>query len=593
MRRTTCDRLLLIAAVIIGLTADSSAQQAVEAERFVVASGHPDATAVGLAVLRSGGNVVDAALATSLALGVAEPYGSGIGGKGMLLYRDAKTGRVYSIEAMCAAPDAIDPGHFSNLRERDRYYGYTSVGVPGLVAALDVAHRKWGSQPWRDVVMPAAELADRGVAVSEKMYQLMRPKRNLLRRDEEAARIYLNDGETPAVGAVMKYPDLAQSLRLIAECGAKVFYKGPIAERIVATAEKAGAPLTMDDFRCYAPRWTEPLVVDYDGFRIYTCPPPLTGGVTVLSTLRALDGVAALDITSGRDPKYIDLVGRVLLSVYPRVTRTIADVPSAVADAHTLFADESVRSIRQEAEAAEPAKAAQKGSGFFFDWGASTTLSAASRKRNPTPWSELSAEASTTHLIVADRKGNIVCLTQSLSYHFGACVVAPGTGVLLNDSMSNFSTSDPDGCNYVAPGKHERSTIAPIIATRIAPPRNGEGKERVVLALGIPGGQRIPTTTIQLLTDILHFETPLAETFDRSRFHVRRPRGSEEAANIVDLEEDAPEEFDEQLTAMGWQVERHLRNGGYFGGGSAVLYETDGKMRAVADLRRTNAADGE
>jgi gamma-glutamyltranspeptidase/glutathione hydrolase len=187
-------------------------------------------------------------------------------------------------------------------------------------------------------------------------------------------------------------------------------------------------------------------------------------------------------------------------------------------------------------------------------------------------------------LIVADREGNIVCLTQSLSYHFGACVVAPGTGVLLNDSMSNFSTGDPDGCNFAVPGKHERSTIAPIIAEK-------DGKP--VLALGIPGGQRIPTTTIQLLTDILHFETPLEETIARPRFHVRRPRGAEEAANIVDLEEDAPAEFDERLTEMGWQVERHIRNGGYFGGGSAVLFELDGKMRAVADLRRTNAADGE
>ena len=165
------------------------------------------------------------------------------------------------------------------------------------------------------------------------------------------------------------------------------------------------------------------------------------------------------------------------------------------------------------------------------------------------------ADASTTHLIVADRDGNIVCLTQSLSYHFGACVVAPGTGILLNDSMSNFSTGESTGCNYPAPGKRERSTIAPIIATR-------DGKP--VLALGIPGGQRIPTTTIQLLTDILHFGRPLDVAFDRPRFHVRRPISAEETANIVDLEDDAPAEFDEQLAAMGWKPERHKRNGGLF-----------------------------
>ena len=571
----------LVGILVIGLVnAEATrAQQVCTAERFVVTSGHPDATAAGLAVLRGGGNVVDAAITTSLCLGVAEPYASGIGGKGMLLYRDGKTGRVYAIEAMCAASQSIDAAAFADRPERERYAGYTSVAVPGLVAALDVAHRQWGSKAWRDVVTPAAELAERGVTVSEKMYQLMRPKRNLLRRDAQAARVYLVDSQTPAVGALVKYPDLARSLRWIASDGPKAFYEGEIAERIVAAADQAGAPLTLDDFRDYAPRLSEPLVADYDGHRVYTCPPPLTGGVTVLATLRALDGVAALDTTTGRDPTYIDLVGRVLLSVYPRVTRTIADVPTAVGDARKLFADEGVRSIRQEAEAAEPAKAAIRDS-------EPPGLSGRDKPAGSLQplVDEYAGEASTTHLIVADREGNIVCLTQSLSYHFGACVVAPGTGILLNDSMSNFSTGEPSGCNFVAPGKHERSTIAPIIATK-------DGK--AVLALGIPGGQRIPTTTIQLLIDILHFGTPLEEAFDRPRFHVRRPRGSEEAANIVDLESDAPQAYDERLAAMGWTPERHLRNGGYFGGGSAVAYHSDGTMRGVADLRRTNTADGD
>jgi gamma-glutamyltranspeptidase/glutathione hydrolase len=555
--------------VLIGLdVATAAAQETVTAERYAVTSGHPDATAAGLAVLRGGGNVVDAAVATSLCLGVAEPYGSGIGGKGMLLYRDGKTGHVFAIEAMCAASASLDADVFAKLRRRERYYGYTSVAVPGLVAAVDAAHRRWGSKPWREMVTPAAELADRGVVVSEKMYQLMRPKRNLLRRDDESKRIYLVDGETPAVGTRMKYPDLAASLRLIAKAGAKAFYEGPIAERIVAAAEKAGAPLTMADFRDYEPRWGEPLAIDYDEYRVYSCPPPLTGGVTVLTTLRALDGVAALDATSGRDPEYIDLVGRVLLSVYPRVDRTIADVPTAVEDAHKLFARKNIRAVRREAEAADPATMDQQPAATSFLEATADDF----------------ADASTTHLIVADRGGNIVCLTQSLSYHFGACVVAPGTGILLNDSMSNFSTGNEEGCNYPAPGKRERSTIAPIIATR-----NG----RPVLALGIPGGQRIPTTTIQLLTDILHFGSPLETAFDRPRFHVRRPVSSEETANMVDLEEDAPADFDERLAAMGWKPARHKRNGAYFGGGSAVVFQSDGTMQAVADQRRTNAAGGD
>ncbi len=596
MRHTTRygTLVVLFVGLVIGAAAAAFAQQTVVGERFVVVSGHPDATAAGLAVLRGGGNVVDAAVTTSLCLGVAEPYASGIGGKGMLLFRDGKTGRVVAIEAMCAASESVDAAAFADRPQSERYYGYTSVGVPGLVAALDEAHQRWGSKDWDELVAPAAELADRGVTVSEKMHQMMRPKQELLSRDPEATRLYLADGQTPAIGTTITNPDLARTLRLIAADGPKAFYEGEIAERLVAAATKAGAPLTRDDFRNYKPRSGDSLVVKYDGYRVYSCPPPLTGGVTVLATLRALDGVAALDTTDGRDPKYIDLVGRVLLSVYPRIARTVADVPTAVADARELFKDETVRAIRQEAEAAEPAHAAnsQSGSGLLFDGRALPPAFATSQKGEPTPHAAYAAmlnilpeaEASTTHLIVADGEGNIVCLTQSLSYHYGACVVAPGTGIVLNNSMSNFATRDPAGCNYIAPGKHERSTIAPIIATK---------KGKPVLALGIPGGQRIPTTTLQLLTDILHFATPPDEAFDRPRFHVRRPRGSDEAANIVDLEEDAPAEFDEQLAAMGWDPERHPRNGAYFGGGSAVYYRADGTMQAVADLRRTNAAEAD
>jgi gamma-glutamyltranspeptidase/glutathione hydrolase len=556
-----------IAIISIAQAANVFAQQTVTAENFVVTSGHPDATAAGLAVLRDGGNVVDAAVATSLCLGVAEPYGSGIGGKGMLLYRDGKSGRIYALEAMCTASASLDADAFADRRRAERYAGYTSVAVPGLVPALDAAHKRWGAKPWREVVMPSADLAEKGVRVNEKMYAMMRPKRNLLRRDPEATRLYLINSETPSVGAIMQNADLAASLRAIAEHGPSAFYEGEIAERIVAAVNAAGAPMTLDDFRSYRPQWKEPLVSDYDGHRVYTCPPPLTGGATVLAALRSLDGVAAMDATSGRDPKYFDLVGRVLLSIYPRVDRTIADVPTAFADAEKLFADESVRQIQDEAAAADPARA-----------------------DDPVTTSRLEAtaddfdEASTTHLIVADSEGNIVCLTQSLSYHFGACVVAPGTGIMLNDSMSNFSTGRPTACNYVAPGKRERSTIAPIIVVK---------DDKPLLALGIPGGQRIPTTTLQLLTDILHFDVPLDKAFARPRFHVRRPLTKDESANIVDLESDAPEEFDQQLREMGWKPERHSPSSSYFGGGSAVLYKSDGKLEGVADERRTNFADGE
>ena len=560
--------LMLIAFELFGHPSAVRAQQTASGTKFVVVSGHPAATAAGMQVLRDGGNVVDAAVTTSLCLGVAEPYGSGIGGKGMMLYRDGKTGQVFAIESMCTASQSLDAAAFAKLLQRDRLASYKAVAVPGLIAGLDAAHARWGSKKWRDVVSPSAALAREGVETSEKMQRLIRPKRNVLRRDAEAARIYLVDGETPAIGQVLKFPDLAGTLETIANDGPRAFYEGPVAAAIVKAANDAGAVLTLEDFRNYQPRLTEPLAIDFDERRVYSCPPPLTGGVTVLTMLRALDNVAALDATNGRDPKYFDLVGRLLLSVYPQVSAKIADVPTARTSANELFSDGSVNRIQKDAANVEPSKAQAE----------ATETSALQRDADDF------AESSTTHFIVADSDGNIVCMTQSLSFHYGACVVAPGTGVLLNDSMSNFATSDPNAANYVQPGKRERSTIAPIIVTE---------QGRPLLALGIPGGQRIPTTTIQLLTDILHFGSSLATAFDRPRFHVRRPLSSEEARNVVDIEDDAPPEYDEQIKQLGWQVVRHPRDGSYFGGGSAVKYLQDGRLEAVADLRRTNAADGD
>ncbi|MGD9634019.1 MAG: gamma-glutamyltransferase family protein [Pirellulales bacterium] len=545
----------------------AAAQQSVVAEKYVVVTGHPDATNAALTMLEHGGSVMDAAVTASLCVGVAEPYGSGLGGKLMLLYRDGKTGEVSAVEAMCAASRALDSAKFAKLRARERYFGYSSVGVPGLVAGLHAAHVKWGTKPWQEVVLPAAELAERGVTIDEKSRRFYRAKTRQLQRDPETARLYLVDGETPDVGDVLHNADLGRSLRRIADGGAAAFYEGAIAERIVAAATAAGAPLTLDDFRDYKPRWSQPLVINYHGYKVYSCPPPLTGGVTVLTSLRALEHLDPLGARATRSSHYIDQLGRVLLAVYPPVTAEIADSPGSFAAAAKLLGAETARQIAVQSRAVDPTNP--------YGEGAPAGVGEAAGDDRP--------DASTTHLTIADADGNIVCLTQSLSYHFGACTIVPGTGFLLNDSMSNFSTRDPEGVNYARPGQRERSTIAPIIATR-------EGKP--VLALGIPGGQRIPTTTLQLVVDILADDVPLVEAFDRSRFHVRRPIGDDEAPNIVDLEEDAPQQLDQELQELGWKTVRMRRNGSYFGGGNGVMYRADGKLEGVADLRRTNFAAG-
>ncbi len=539
-------------------------QQQIEAKKFAVASGHPAATAIGLEVLRNGGNVIDAAIATSLAVGVAEPYGSGLGGKIVMLYREAATGKVYSIVGLCTSPARMDAEAFADLPTKKRELGYMAVGVPGLVAGLDEAYQRWGSKPWAELVEPAANLAESGIIIDETMQGLYKSHVRDLQADQEAADLYLYRNELPPVGARLKNADLAATLRGMAEQGTRSFYTGPTAEQIVKAARAAGSALTADDFSSYRAEVSDALAIDYLGNRVYSCPPPLTGGATVLAALKCFELQPQLGATAS-PVQYANQMGRVLLCLYPQIQAKVGDGEQSRKDALGLISQEATEQLATDAGAVDPL--------------------------NPYPHEQkvgASADnlptASTTHLVVADAAGNMVSLTQSLSLHFGAAVVAPGTGFLLNDSLSNFSVHDPTNINYAAPEKRARSTIAPVIVTR---------DDKPLLTLGIPGGQRIPTTTIQLLWQLLDQKQSLHDTFAASRFHLMRPVTSNQPFNRIEFEKDSPANWDAELKSLGWRVKRYPRNGTYFGGGNGIQYAPSGKLIGVADPRRTNFVAGD
>ena len=571
-------RLRFITTIVLVLLcyAPLHGQQIAEGTQWAVATGHPDATAAGIEVLRNGGNVMDAAVAASLALGVAEPYGSGLGGKLVMLYHDAESGEVTCVEALCASSLKTDSKRFSKLPRDKRRHGYQSVCVPGLPAGLFAAHKRWGSQPWEELVQPAIKLANEGVQVSEKMRSLFLPHEDQIAAIPEVAKFYSTDGITPAVGSKLRNADLAKTLQRLAEQGADGFYLGKTAEKIVAAAQQAGSPLTLEDFSSYEPRFTEPLAISYRGYRAYSSPPPLTGGATVLALLKAQEASTWPD-QQPRNASYIDHIGRLLQCFYPRVTRVVGDTPSSAEKSREILSQETISKVLKTAAELDPAN----------PYAAPVAVN---RREQPSDlalasWDEATLDdadnASTTHLVVVDAKGNMVSLTQSLSLHFGACVIAPGTGVLLNDSMSNFATVTKNSVNYVAAGKRPRSTVSPTLVTRDGLP---------TLAIGIPGGQRIPTTTAQLLIDLLDSKVPLAEAFDRPRFHLRRPTTSIHPPNEMDLEAGVEEELESELEKLGWSVTVKKRNGGYFGGGNAAMYLPGGRLIAVGDTRRTNFA---
>lgn len=534
----------------------------VTASHGMVVAAHPQAVEAGVSVLKAGGNAIDAAVATSLAVGVAEPYGSGLGGKLMMLYYEARTGKVYAIDGMDAA-GSLDVAAYLKRPEEDRSYGYGSICVPGLADGLWQAHQKWGVRKWGDNIAPAISLAREGFRILPKTRDFFAEQEKKLRRgDAEIARLYLPKGALPEIGALLPNEDLARTMEALAEKGRDGFYRGPVAEKIVAAMEKNGGLLTLRDLADYRARIVEPVKMDFRGHTLFAGPPPTSGAALFFPIMKALED----ERFEGplRTAANIDRIARVWRAAFPHVSRTVADVPQSRELFDKLMSAESIAEIRKKA-AAEPAVKPKK-----------MAMAEEPFYENPM--------AATTHFIVADRHGNIVCATQSQSLHFGAGVVPPGTGVVMNDSMSNFMFSDAKSINYVAPGKRSRSTIAPTIVLR-------EGKP--VFAIGIPGAGRIPTALLQALLDRLAFGRPLAEAIGDTRLHFLSPLRREEG-EAIEAEQSLPHGEAQALRERGWRVNlpEPAGTGRYFGGINAIEFNADGTLTGLADPRRTNAAGG-
>jgi gamma-glutamyltranspeptidase/glutathione hydrolase len=537
----------------------------VHAPRGMVVAAHPQAVEAGVSVLRAGGNAVDAAVATSLAVGVAEPYGSGLGGKLMLLFYEAKTGKTYAVDAMDAA-GSVNVAAYLKRPDEERTYGYGAVCVPGLGAGLWAAHQKWGVRKWADAVQPAITLAREGFRILPKSHELFAEQEKKLRRgDPEIARLYLPGGQLPVAGSLLPNPDLARTMQLLAQHGRDGFYRGPVAEAIVSASKKGGGVLTLEDLSNYEARITEPISTTFRGSVIVCAPPPTSGAALFLPVMKALETE-----TFGGGPLRtavnLDKIGRVWRVVQPQITRTIGDAEESRFLLEKLLAPDSIAEIRAKAFGSEaPRKVAQAD----FE---------------ELPFHYESAMAATTHFIVVDSQGNIVCATQSQSLHFGAGVVPPGTGVVMNNSMSNFSFIDTKSINALAPGKRSRSTIGPTIVLR-------DGKPD--FAIGIPGAARIPTALLQVLLDRLALQRSLAEAIGDTRVHFAAAVRRDES-EAFEAERSFSRAESLALQAKGWKVNlpEAAGTGRHFGGINAIEFNADGSLTGYADPRRTNVAGG-
>lgn len=553
--------------------------------RGVVVAGHPQAAEAGLAVLKAGGNAVDAAVATSLALGVAEPYGSGMGGKLMMIIFRASDRMLFAVDGMGQAGLSINVDTYRDMKPDARGVGGPGVALPGLPSGLDLAHREFGKLEWAQVVQPAIDLAERGFRVEPQTLPFLNAQMRKLRANAELGRLYLPNRRLPEVGALLPNPELAELMRAYQRERAAGFYKGAVAEKLASGIQAAGGFLTVEDFAQYEAILTTPVLARIGSWRIASGPAPTSGGTLLLPAFAGLltEWDRSLPL---RTPQNMDVLGRIVQQLYMPVNRRIGDDPEARYALREMLAPDYIADLRARARGADVRKPYEDGRLTWNPRRPATIPAWESPYSIEVPMlAGLTAagfgehETSTTHFVVADAEGNVVSATQSLSHHFGGGLVVPGTGLVLNNDMSNFAYFGA-GVNFVAPGKRPRSTITPTIIL--------DG-DRPLYALGVPGGQRIPIGVLQTLADLLIFGADPADSIAAPRIHIVRAESVFGEHNVWQIERDFPSAMARQLERRGWVVQVP-RSREYFGGITLIQFLPDGRMRGVADLRRTNWA---
>jgi len=534
----------------------------VYARRHLAVTANPHASEAARAMLRAGGSAVDAAIAAQMALNVVEPQSSGLGGGGFLLVYQAGTRRMAAFDGREVAPAGADPRMFLDEQGQPRPFremvaSGRSVGVPGILAMLALAHDEHGRLPWKRLFEPAITLAEEGFAVSPRLHDLLQADPDLRKDAGARALFYTPDGEALAVGARLRNPALAATLRRVAEQGPAAFYQGELARAMVAAVAAHPRPgsLSEADLVAYRPLKREALCGPYRSYRVCGFPPPSSGATTVLATLGILSRFDLAQLRPG--------------SAF--ATHLFAEAGRmAYADRDRYLADPAY---------AEVPVAGLLTSGYLAARAAQIRLDASMVKAapgQPRRWTaRATAEAAlerpaTSHLSIVDRWGNAAALTTSIEDAFGSRILVEG--FLLNNQLTDFSFR-PEGVNAPAPGKRPRSSMAPTLVFD----RGG----RLVAVLGSPGGSRIPNYVSQTLVGLLDWSMSPAEAV--SQPHVGSRNGATELEAGTAAEATRP-----FLEALGHPVKVEDMTSGL-----SLIRRAPGGWIGAADPRREGAAAGD
>jgi gamma-glutamyltranspeptidase/glutathione hydrolase len=498
MRDLICRCSVFVFFIVFTLFQADAHGRTLQASAGLVVADSELASDAGMAILKQGGNAVDAAIATALALSVVDQASSGLGGGGFMVIYRAKDRKSFALDFRETAP---------SLASREQYTrdgrpvaslsltGALAVGVPGEVAGLIEARKRFGTLSFATLAAPAIKLASDGFRLDATLRIAIERQQANMKRFTDLGRIFTPRGEVPKEGDIIRQAELAETLKAIAQQGSEIFYQGRIAEAIVETIKNNGGMMTLDDLKNYQATWREPLIGTYRNHTVITMPPPSSGGVALLQMLNVLEGYK-LEEFRPNSAFYLHLLAETMKHAF-------ADRAAYLGDPE--FVHVPVRKLTAKPYAA---------------WVRSRI--APDKTRPPAYYGYYNYEAEkggTTHFSVIDRFGNAVACTQSVNTRFGSKLVAARTGIVLNNEMDDFAIHPEVGnvyglignrANSLEPKKRPLSSMSPTIIL------SGHRPELVV---GAAGGPRIINATLQTIINVIDFKMPVATAVASPRIH--------------------------------------------------------------------------
>ncbi len=551
-------------------------------KKGMVVSAHPLASEAGILMLRKGGNAVDAAVATTFAISVVEPFSAGIGGGGFLLMHSEKTGDIKALDFRERAPLKATKNMYldaeGKVRPNASTDGYLAVATPGTVAGLYEVHRRYGKLSWQEVMKPAIALAKDGFILGDvatwRSLQTNQSRKQALLNNPSAREIFTRNGEFYQAGEKLVQRDLARTLAEIAQ-NPQSFYTGSIARAIASDMVKNGGLITLEDLKAYKPIWRTPVCGNFRQAKICSMPPPSSGGVHLLEILNII-GDTDLKSLGWHHPDAIHLMVEAMRIAYSDRSIYLGDPDFVKVPVQQLISLAYAKKRRQEInmQMARPSIEVKP-----VDLN-SKCLRLSSSPSSPCPRHE---SPETSHLTVVDEQRNAVSLTFTINLSFGAGVLTPGTGIILNNEMDDFASAPGvpnafglvgNDANSIAPRKTPLSSMTPTIVTE-----NGHFR----MAVGAPGGSTIITQVLQVILNVLEYNMDVGAAVSVPRIHHQW----------------LPDELRVESWGLDALTMQDLRRRGHkikettpWGNGNAIAVTADGTLEGAADPRGEGSPKG-